>query len=69
MLCLGFKKNDWVMVGDMKVIVSEAHDGKCRLVFDGPDEVPVLRGNAKAREPRRESTRTVFARDPIPAGE
>lgn len=69
MLCFVFKKNEWVMVGDMKVIVTETHDGKVRLAFDGPRGVPVVRGNAKERQPQREMAQTVFTRDAIPVGE
>ena len=38
--------------GDIKIWVEDAHGGYAKLAIDAPREIPILRDNAKVRQPR-----------------
>ena len=65
MLGLTFKNGQSVKLftenGEIEIFVSEANRGRCRLNFDLPDSVRVVRSNAKVttrKEKRNETTET-----------
>ena len=54
MLVLTAKEGEKIRAGDLVVTVCHSQNGKVHLGFDGPREVPVVRENAKRREPKEQ---------------
>lgn len=52
MLCLTLKEEQKVAVGDLIIVVRRARNGEANLGFDGPRDVPVVRENAKTKQPK-----------------
>lgn len=56
MLVLGLEPNQQVKIGDDLVItIVRAGSGKCRIGFECPKDIPIVRENAKNKEPRGEN--------------
>lgn len=50
MLCLKIKVGDTLTIGEAKVVVRDTGRNHVLLAIDAPEEIPVVRDNAKQRE-------------------
>ena len=53
MLCLSAKENETITAGELTIQVCRIGRNQVRLGFSGPREIPVVRFDAKVREPKQ----------------
>jgi sRNA-binding carbon storage regulator CsrA len=50
MLVLTIKESGAVWVGDCKIIVYTARDGRCKMAFDAPQDIHIVRDELLQRD-------------------